>query len=65
MEINIEDAQKQSGISASHLRRLCRDGVISAHRVTARVYVIDADSLMAFVRNRPKRGPKPRKIIEA
>jgi hypothetical protein len=64
MEINIEEAQKQSGVSASHLRRLCRDGVITAHRVTARVYMVDVDSLTTFIKNRPRRGPKPHKKTE-
>jgi excisionase family DNA binding protein len=47
-ELTVAEAAEQSGYSEGHIRRLIRWGKIKARQIGARVYLIDAESLLKY-----------------
>lgn len=56
-EITIEEAKAQSGLSVSHLRSLCRTGLVKARKF-GRAWAIADWSLAHYASMPHKTGPK-------
>jgi hypothetical protein len=54
---SVNAASEASGISVSHVRRLLVSGRVKGRKL-GRDWIVDSESLMEFVSNRPKRGRK-------
>ena len=55
--ITVADGSKMSGFSAEHVRFLCRTGALAATQYGP-TWVIEADSVTAYLALDRRRGPK-------
>jgi len=58
--ISTREASKRSGLTQSHIGILLARGILQGQKV-ARDWMVYAPSLDAYLANRPKRGPRPKK----
>jgi len=58
--ISTKEASKRSGLTQAHISLLLSRGTLQGHKV-ARDWMVYVPSLDAYLANRPKRGPRPKK----
>ncbi len=56
--ITVAEAAQRSGYTARHLQYLLKQGLLQGKK-PARDWFVDAESLNAYLRHKPKPGPKP------
>lgn len=60
--LTVQEAAKESGYNPEHIRRLIRDGEVTARKVSI-IWLVDRKSLLAYMKKAQtwgkKRGRKP------
>ena len=58
--ITVREASEKTGLTRKHINYLLREGTVKGHKIET-VWLVDLASLEAYIKSRPKPGPKSSK----